>query len=258
MLLAIDSGNTNTVFAIFDDNGKVLGVWRSSSTPDRTADDHGIWLLQLLALADIKHTSVNSAIIATVVPTALFALKSLCRTYFGADPLVIGDEDVEIGIDVLLDHPQELGADRLVNAISAHQKYGGPLIIVDFGTATTFDVVDGDGNYAGGIITPGVNLSQEALHMAAAKLPRVEIIRPEWVIGKGTVQAMQSGIYWGYLSMLEGVVKRIEKEFGSPMKVIATGGLAPLFAKSTKLIECADAELTLRGLFAIYQLNTSS
>jgi type III pantothenate kinase len=258
MLLAIDSGNTNTVFAIFDDNGKVLGVWRSSSTPDRTADDHGIWLLQLLALADIKHTSVNSAIIATVVPTALFALKSLCRTYFGADPLVIGDEDVEIGIDVLLDQPQELGADRLVNAISAHQKYGGPLIIVDFGTATTFDVVDGDGNYAGGIITPGVNLSQEALHMAAAKLPRVEIIRPEWVIGKGTVQAMQSGIYWGYLSMLEGVVKRIEKEFGSPMKVIATGGLAPLFAKSTKLIECADAELTLRGLFAIYQLNTSS
>ena len=258
MLLAIDSGNTNTVFAIFEDNGNVLGVWRSSSTPDRTADEHGIWLLQLLALAGIEQTSVNSAIIATVVPTALFALKTLCRTYFGADPLVIGDDDVEIGIDILLDQPQELGADRLVNAISAHQKYGGPLIVVDFGTATTFDVVDGDGNYAGGIITPGVNLSQEALHMAAAKLPRVEIIRPEWVIGKGTVQAMQSGIYWGYLSMLEGVVKRIEKEFGSPMKVIATGGLAPLFAKSTELIECADAELTLRGLFAIYQLNTSS
>ena len=258
MLLAIDSGNTNTVFAIFEDNGNVLGVWRSSSTTDRTADDHGIWLLQLLALAGIEQTSVNSAIIATVVPTALFALKTLCRTYFGADPLVIGDDDVEIGIDILLDQPQELGADRLVNAISAHQKYGGPLIIVDFGTATTFDVVDGDGNYAGGIITPGVNLSQEALHMAAAKLPRVAIIRPERVIGKGTVQAMQSGIYWGYLSMLEGVVKRIEEEFGSPMKVIATGGLAPLFAKSTKLIECADCELTLRGLFAIYQLNTSS
>jgi type III pantothenate kinase len=258
MLLVIDSGNTNTVFAIFEDNGNVLGVWRSSSTPDRTADDHGIWLLQLLALAGIEQTSVNSAIIATVVPTALFALKTLCRTYFGADPLIIGDDDVEIGINILLDQPQELGADRLVNAISAHQKYGGPLIVVDFGTATTFDVVDGDGNYAGGIITPGVNLSQEALHMAAAKLPRVAIIRPERVIGKGTVQAMQSGIYWGYLSMLEGVVKRIEEEFGSPMKVIATGGLAPLFAKSTKLIECADAELTLRGLFAIYQLNTSS
>ena len=258
MLLAIDSGNTNTVFAIFDDNGKVLGVWRSSSKPDRTADDHGVWLLQLLAHAGIEFTSVNSAIIATVVPTALFALKTLCRTYFGAEPLVIGDEGVQIGIDILLDHPQELGADRLVNAISAHQKYGGPLIIIDFGTATTFDVVDDDGNYAGGIITPGVNLSQEALHMAAAKLPRVTIIRPERVIGKGTVEAMQSGIYWGYLSMIEGLIKRIEEEFGTRMKVIATGGLAPLFAESSKLIACADGELTLRGLFAIYQLNTSS
>jgi len=174
------------------------------------------------------------------------------------DPLVIGDEGVEIGIDILLDQPQEVGADRLVNAISAHQKYGGPLIVVDFGTATTFDVVDGNGNYAGGVITPGVNLSQEALHMAAAKLPRVAIIRPERVIGKGTVQAMQSGIYWGYLSMLEGVVKRIEEEFGSPMEVIATGGLAPLFAETSKIIKCADDELTLRGLYAIYQLNTTS
>jgi len=258
MLLAIDSGNTNTVFAIFDDNGKILGEWRSSSASKRTADDHGVWLLQLLSLAGIERTSIDSAIIATVVPTALFALKTLCRTYFDADPLVIGDEGVELGIDILLDQPQEVGADRLVNAISAHQKYGGPLIVVDFGTATTFDVVDGNGNYAGGIITPGVNLSQEALHMAAAKLPRVAIIRPKWIIGKGTVQAMQSGIYWGYLSMLEGVVKRIEEEFGSSMKVIATGGLAPLFAVSTNLIECADGELTLRGLFAIYQMNTSS
>ena len=258
MLLAIDSGNSNTVFAVFDDKGKVHGVWRSSSTPDRTADDHGVWLLQLLSLAGIERTLINSAIIATVVPMALFALKTLCRTYFGVDPLVIGDEGVEIGIDILLDQPQEVGADRLVNAISAHQKYGGPLIVVDFGTATTFDVVDGNGNYAGGVITPGVNLSQEALHMAAAKLPRVAIIRPERVIGKGTVQAMQSGIYWGYLSMLEGVVKRIEEEFGSPMEVIATGGLAPLFAETSKIIKCADGELTLRGLYAIYQLNTTS
>ena len=258
MLLAIDSGNTNTVFAIFDNNGKVIGSWRSSSTLERTADDYGVWLLQLLNFAGIKLELINSAIIATVVPTALFALKSLCRTYFKTNPLVIGDEGVEIGIEILLDQPQDIGADRLVNAISAHQKYGGPLIVIDFGTATTFDIVDSKGNYAGGIITPGVNLSQEALHMAAAKLPRVAITRPHQVIGKGTVQAMQSGIYWGYLSMIEGMVMRIKEEFGAPMKVIATGGLAKLFTQSSEFIKCADDELTLRGLFAIYQLNNNS
>ncbi|MBT4934769.1 MAG: type III pantothenate kinase [Rhodospirillaceae bacterium] len=255
MLLAIDSGNTNTVFAVFDEHGTVLGEWRASSTPERTADEHGIWLIQLLALSGIDRASIENAIIATVVPSTLFALKTLCRTYFNADPLVVGEDGVKLGIDVLLDQPQEVGADRLVNAISAHQRYGGPLIIVDFGTATTFDVVDADGNYAGGVIAPGINLSQEALHLAAAKLPRVAICKPDRVIGKGTVEAMQSGIYWGYLSMIEGVAQRIEKEFGSTMKVIATGGLAPLFAQSTDRIECADAELTLRGLYAIHQLN---
>ncbi|MBC8267572.1 MAG: type III pantothenate kinase [Rhodospirillaceae bacterium] len=255
MLLAIDSGNTNTVFAIFDEHGTVLGEWRASSTPERTADEHGVWLMQLLALSGIDRASIENAIIATVVPSTLFALKTLCRTYFNADPLVVGEDGVELGIDVLLDQPQEVGADRLVNAISAHRRYGGPLIIVDFGTATTFDVVDGDGNYAGGVIAPGINLSQEALHTAAAKLPRVAICKPERVIGKGTVEAMQSGIYWGYLSMIEGVTRRIEEEFGTSMKVIATGGLAPLFAQSTDSIECADGELTLRGLYTIYQLN---
>jgi type III pantothenate kinase len=255
MLLAIDSGNTNTVFAIFDEHGTVLGEWRASSTPERTADEHGVWLMQLLALSGIDRESIENAIIATVVPSTLFALKTLCRTYFNADPLVVGEEGVVLGIGVLLDQPQEVGADRLVNAISAHQRYGGPLIIVDFGTATTFDVVDASGNYAGGVIAPGINLSQEALHMAAAKLPRVAICKPDRVIGKGTVEAMQSGIYWGYLSMIEGVATRIEEEFGSTMKVIATGGLAPLFAQSTDRIECADAELTLRGLYAIHQLN---
>ncbi|MBL6933534.1 MAG: type III pantothenate kinase [Rhodospirillales bacterium] len=257
MLLAIDSGNTNTVFSVFNDDGKVLGEWRASSTREHTADEHGVWLMQLLNLDNIDRKEIKSAIIATVVPSTLFSLKTLCRTYFNADPLVVGEPGVKLGIKVLLPQPQEVGADRLVNAISAHQSYGGPLIIVDFGTATTFDVVDADGNYTGGIITPGVNLSQEALHLAAAKLPRVAICRPEKVIGTGTVSAMQSGIYWGYLSMIEGVVKRIAEEFGSPMKVIATGGLAPLFAEATDSIECADAELTLRGLFAIHKLNKS-
>ncbi len=234
MLLAIDSGNTNTVFSVFDDNGKVLGEWRASSTREHTADERGVWLMQLLALDGIERSDIDSAIIATVVPSTLFGLKTLCRTYFNADPLVVGEEGVDLGIKVLLPQPQEVGADRLVNTIAAHESYGGPLIIIDFGTATTFDVVDKDGNYTGGIITPGVNLSQEALHLAAAKLPRVAICRPENVIGTGTVSAMQSGIYWGYLSMIEGVVRRIAKEYGEPMKVIATGGLAPLFAEATE------------------------
>ncbi len=255
MLLAIDSGNTNTVFSVFDDNGKVLGEWRASSTREHTADERGVWLMQLLALDGIERSDIDSAIIATVVPSTLFGLKTLCRTYFNADPLVVGEEGVDLGIKVLLPQPQEVGADRLVNTIAAHESYGGPLIIIDFGTATTFDVVDKDGNYTGGIITPGVNLSQEALHLAAAKLPRVAICRPENVIGTGTVSAMQSGIYWGYLSMIEGVVRRIAKEYGEPMKVIATGGLAPLFAEATDEIECADGELTLRGLYAIYERN---
>ncbi|HJN25826.1 MAG TPA: type III pantothenate kinase [Rhodospirillales bacterium] len=255
MLLAIDSGNTNTVFSVFDDNGKVLGEWRASSTREHTADERGVWLMQLLALDGIERSDIDSAIIATVVPSTLFGLKTLCRTYFNADPLVVGEEGVDLGIKVLLPQPQEVGADRLVNTIAAHESYGGPLIIIDFGTATTFDVVDKDGNYTGGIITPGVNLSQEALHLAAAKLPRVAICRPENVIGTGTVSAMQSGIYWGYLSMIEGVVRRIAKEYGEPMKVIATGGLAPLFAEATDEIECADGELTLRGLYAIYKRN---
>ena len=255
MLLAIDSGNTNTVFAIFDKDGAVIGEWRASSTPERTADELGVWLMQLLALDNLDRAAISNAIIATVVPSTLFCLKTLCRTYFNCNPLVVGEPGVELGIKILLDQPQEVGADRLVNAISAHQRYGGPLVIVDFGTATTFDVVDADGNYCGGIITPGINLSQEALHMAAAKLPRVAITKPDRVIGKGTVSAMQSGIYYGYLSMIEGVVRRIADEFVAPMRVVATGGLAPLFAEATDSIECADAELTLRGLYAIHKLN---
>ena len=256
MLLAIDSGNTNTVFAIYDSSGNSLGEWRSSSKPDTTADEYGVWLLQLLSHSNIDRSLVKSAIVATVVPTALYPLKELCRKYFDVDPQVVGVSNLYLGVDILLDQPQEVGSDRIVNAISAHHKYGGPLIVLDFGTATTFDVVDKNGNYAGGIITPGVNLSQEALYLAAAKLPRVAIVRPNQVIGKSTIDAMQSGIYWGYLSMLEGVIKRIEDEFGSSMKVIATGGLASLFADATNLIECADSELTLRGLYIIHKLNT--
>jgi type III pantothenate kinase len=255
MLLAIDSGNTNTVFAVFDAGGGVRGEWRSSTDTNRTADELWVWLGQLMRLNGIGRDDITTAIIATVVPATLFSLKSLCRKYFDCDPLVIGDDGVELGIEVLVDRPEEVGADRLANTVAAHERYVGPLIVLDFGTATTFDVVDADGNYCGGVITPGINLSLEALHQAAAKLPRVAVARPKRVIGKGTVEAMQSGIFWGYVGMIEGLVERIQGEFGAPMKVIATGGLAPLFIEATGTIEHADLDLTLRGLHAIHLKN---
>jgi len=255
MLLAIDSGNTNTVFAVFDGHGEIRGEWRASTNDKRTADEYGVWLMQLMARDGLSPDDIDAAIVATVVPATLFSLKTLCRTYFHSEPVIVGEPGVKLGFEVLVDQPDEVGADRLVNTISSHQRYGGPLIIVDFGTATTFDVVDDNGNYLGGVIAPGINLSLEALHQAAAKLPRVAIGRPDRVIGKGTVEAMQSGIYWGYVSLIEGVVMRIKEEYGAEMNVIATGGLASMFAQSTEMIESADPELTLRGLYAIYLLN---
>ena len=254
MLLAIDSGNTNIVFAVFDHDGTVLGEWRSSTDANRTADEFGIWLEQLMQLEGLTRDRINSAIIATVVPATLFSLKTLCRKYFKCEPLVVGEPGVDIGIPV---HADQVGADRLVNALAAHEKYGGPLIVVDFGTATTFDVVDSDGGYCGGVIAPGVNLSSEALHQAAAQLPRVAVERPETVIGTSTVPAMQSGIFWGYVSLIEGIVKRIREERGEDMEVIATGGLAPLFTQATEVIKLSDSDLTLRGLLAIHRRNTA-
>ncbi|WP_135078012.1 type III pantothenate kinase [Terasakiella sp. SH-1] len=255
MLLAIDSGNTNTVFAVFDDDGTVRGEWRSSTNANRTADEFAVWLSQLMAFEGIEHHDIKDAIIATVVPAMLFNLQSLCRKYFKIEPKVVGNPDVKLGIEIFLDRPEEVGADRLVNAIAAHEVYDGPLIVIDFGTATTFDVVDGDGNYCGGAIAPGINLSLEALHMAAAKLPRVAIGRPDKAIGKGTTTAMQSGIFWGYIGMIEGLTQRMKDEFGQEMTVIATGGLSSLFKKSTDVIQYSDTDLTLRGLLAIYKRN---
>jgi len=255
MLLAIDSGNTNTVFAVFDEDGSVLGEWRSSTNDNKTADEFAVWLSQLMSFEGLKPADIKNAIIATVVPAMLFSLQTLCRKYFKVEPLVVGDQSVKLGIEVYLDRPEEVGADRLVNAIAAHEVYEGPLIVIDFGTATTFDVVDADGNYCGGAIAPGINLSLEALHMAAAKLPRVAIGRPDKAIGKGTTTAMQSGIFWGYIGMIEGLTQRMKDEFGADMTVIATGGLSSLFAKSTDVIQHSDTDLTLRGLLAIYKRN---
>lgn len=256
MLLAIDSGNTNIVFAVFGDDGQVAGEWRSSTQANRTADEFGVWLLRVLEMAGIEPASITDAIIATVVPANLHALTQLCTRYFKATPLVIGQDGVDLGLVVKTDNPGEVGADRLVNAVAAVERYGAPLICVDFGTATTFDVIDAEGAYAGGAIAPGINLSLEALHMAAAKLPRVAVEKPAHVIGTSTVKAMQSGIYWGYVAMIEGMVQRIRIEYGADdMKVIATGGLAGMFAKATDVIGETDGDLTLRGLYAIFQRN---
>lgn len=254
MLLAIDSGNTNTVFAVYDGETR-RGEWRASSDAKRTADEYGVWLTHLMALEKLARGDIGAAIIATVVPETLFSLKTLCRRYFNCDPLVIGEPNVDIGVRILVDYPEDVGADRLVNAVAAHSRYGGPLVVIDFGTATTFDVVDSAGNYYGGVIAPGINLSLDALHRAAAKLPRIAVQRPGQVIGKRTTQAMMSGIYWGNVGLIEGLVARIEREFGARLTVVATGGLAPLFADATKVIQHLDPDLTLRGLAEIHRRN---
>ena len=257
MLLAIDSGNTNVVFAIYD-GATQRRNWRSSTDPKRTADEYAVWLTQLMALERLGPDDVDHAIIASVVPAALHSLETLCQRYFGVAPLLVGDPSVRLGFEVLIDRPEQVGDDRLMNTVAAYESYGGPLIVIDFGTATTFDVIDEAGNYCGGVIAPGVNLSVEALVMAAAKLPRIGIERPSTVIGKATVPAMCSGVYWGYVGLIEGLVSRIKAEYGAPMGVVATGGLAPLFTQATDAIESSDPDLTLRGLMLMHRRNVGA
>ncbi len=254
MLLAVDAGNTNVTFAIYDGDD-LKGEWRTNTNAARTADEYAVWLTQLMALMDLVPTDVKGAIIATVVPQALFDLRTLCRRYFNCDPLVIGEQGVELGIENLAHRPREVGADRLVNAVAAAGRFKCPLMVIDFGTATTFDIVDRDGNYLGGVIAPGVNLNLEALHMASAQLPRIAVERPENVIGRDTLSAMQSGVYWGYISLVEGLVARVEAEYGEPMTVISTGGLAPLFHNGTDAIQHVDQDITMRGLREIARRN---
>ncbi len=254
MLLTIDIGNTNTVFAVFDGEA-VMGRWRLATDARRTADEYAVMLLNLFNLEGINHKDVSHTIVSTVVPRVLFDIKTLCRNYFGSEPLVVGENGTELGIEVKIDRPSEVGSDRLVNAIAARKLFGNSLIILDFGTATTFDIVDAKGCYAGGVIAPGINLSLEALHMKAAKLPNIAITKPKHVVGKSTVSAMQSGIYYGYLGLTEGIVSRIKKELGGKVKVVATGGLAPLFAKESAMIEHLEPDLTIIGLKEIFALN---
>ena len=257
MLLAIDSGNTNVVFAVYDGDDR-KAVWRCGNNPKRTADEYAVWLTQLFELESLSYKDIEAAILASVVPETKFNILTLCRQYFGCDPMQVDDPDIDLGLEVILSRPDQVGDDRLANSVAAFSEYGGPLIIVDFGTATTFDVIDNNGNYVGGAIAPGINLSIEALHRAAAMLPRVSVQRPETVIGKRTEPAMHSGIYWGYVGLIEGLVRGIREEYGEDMRVIATGGLAPLFEAATDAIGQVDGDLTLRGLVSIHARNVSA
>ncbi len=254
MLLAIDAGNTNIVFAVCEGDA-IRAQWRAATKTSRTADEYAAWLMDMLSLQHLSFSDLDAAIIASVVPAALFDLRSLCRRYLNCEPLVVGDANVDLGIGIHVDRPASVGADRLANTVAAHAAYSGALIIVDFGTATTFDVVSAEGNYEGGVIAPGVNLSAEALHQAAAMLPRVAIERTQSVIGKDTVPAVQSGLYWGYVGLIEGLVARIKAEYGQPMMVIATGGLAALFHKQVAVKDHLDADLTISGLIRIHSRN---
>ncbi len=250
MLLAVDVGNTNTVFALYRGRDQV-GQWRLSTDRERTAEEYAALLIQLMNLKGLSHRAVEAVVIASVVPQAVFPLRAMSRDFFACEALVVG-EDLAYPIPLRVAHVREVGADRVVNAVGAQARYGAPLIIVDFGTATTFDVVDGDGAYCGGAIAPGINLSLEALHRQAAKLPRIAVEPPERVIGTNTVTAMQSGIFWGYVGLVEGLVARIREEFGRPMRTVATGGLAGLFARHCPVIEHVDPDLTMAGLLHIY------
>ena len=254
MLLAIDAGNTNLVFALVK-NGEIRARWRIATDPRRTADQYAVWLHQLLELEGYGKDDVDAVIIGTVVPRGLHNLEVLASKYFRVEPLIAGQGAAAWPITLDVDEPHNVGADRALNAIAAHAKHPGDLIVIDFGTAATFDVVDGSGAYKGGIIAPGINLSLDALVSAAAKLPRIAIEAPAStsVIGRTTESQMIIGIYWGYVAMIEGLTERLKREIGRPVSVITTGGLATLFDKHTEAFDAIEPDLTIQGLSLLHQ-----
>jgi type III pantothenate kinase len=256
MLLAIDCGNTNTVFAIWDGT-RFLGTWRAATDVRRTADEYFVWLTSIMRMQGVE-AEVSEVIISSTVPRVVFNLRVLSDRYFGTRPLVVGRPDCALPRPPRVDEGTIVGPDRLVNAAGAYDRHGGDLVVVDFGTATTFDVVDTDGAYVGGVIAPGVNLSLEALHMAAAALPHVDVTRPQRVVGTNTVACMQSGIFWGYVGLVREICGRIRAERGTPMRIIGTGGLAPLFAQSVDLFDRIEDDLTLHGLTVIHSFNRNT
>ena len=259
MLLAIDAGNTNMVFALVD-GGQIRARWRIATDARRTADEYAVWLNQLLELEGFKRGDVGAVIIGTVVPRALHNLEVLASKYFKVAPLVAGQGAAAWPIALDVDEPHNVGADRALNAIAAHARHKGQLIVIDFGTATTFDVVGADGSYKGGIIAPGINLSLDALVSAAAKLPRIAIEAPDdnlGVVGRTTASQMLIGIYWGYVAMIEGLVARLKAELEGPVTVVATGGLASLFDQHTQAFDAIEPDLTIQGLSLLHQTATA-
>src|SRR3990170_4575985 len=254
MLLAIDAGNTNVVFALVE-NGEIKARWRIASDPRRTADQYSVWLYQLLEMEGRSHRDVDAVIIGTVVPRALHNLEVLASKYFHVEALIAGRGAAQWPIALDVDEPHNVGADRALNAIAAHAKHEGDLIVIDFGTATTFDHVSAEGAYKGGIIAPGINLSLDALVSAAAKLPRIAIEAPgdDNVIGRTTESQMLIGIYWGYVAMIEGLLARTKRQIGRPVKVIATGGLAALFDQHSEAFDAIEPDLTIQGLSLLYE-----
>lgn len=255
MLLAIDNGNTNTLFAVHDMKDGWIFEWRIATDAGRTADEYAVWFHQLLNMVKLSFSDVTACVISSVVPQSIFNLRNLSRRHLEVEPIIIGEDGVDVGIGVRIDNPGQVGADRLVTTLGAVKRYDGPLIIIDSGTATTFDIVSADQHFEGGIIAPGINLSMRALHEAAAQLPRIEIKRPEKVIGKNTVEAMQSGVFWGYIGLIDGLVRQIQKEDKRDFTVIGTGGVASLFAGASETIQHYDSQLTIDGLYEVWRLN---
>src|SRR5437588_8455432 len=256
MLLVIDIGNTNTSLGVFDGDS-LVAHWRLTTERARTVDEWGVLARNLFALTGFDFKSIDAIAVASVVPPLNFTLRRMAETYFELTPLFI-DHTVDTGLKILYKPPSDVGADRIVDAVAAIHKYGSPCIVVDFGTATTFDAINATGEYLGGVITPGITISSDALFERAAKLPRVEIKRPQKVIGSATVEAMQSGLYYGYVGLVDGILRRMIDELGGSPRVMATGGLAPLIAKGSGFVETADGHLTLDGLRLVYERTRKS
>lgn len=249
MLLAADVGNTNVVFALFEGR-EIRARWRIATDPRRTGDEYAVWLLQLLQIEGVAREDITQLIFASVVPRANHNLTVLAEKYFGKTPIIAGQGDAAWPFAIDVDQPSSLGADRALNILAAHEKYGGDLIVVDFGTATKFEAIDFNGTYKGGIIAPGINLSLDALVGKTAKLPRIAIRAPDdtSVIGRNTEDQMLIGVFWAHVAMMEGLIARMREEIGRPAKVVATGGLAILFDQKTDIFDFVDADLTIEGL----------